>query len=108
MSPRIGKLRHRLTIEQEARTDDGGGGATIVWNDVAEIWAAVEAVAGREKAAAGRITGEVSHLVTIRYRSDLGPAMRFRRNGEVFEILAILDRDGRGRFLDCHCQCRDL
>ncbi len=108
MSARIGKLRHRLTIERAVRTADGGGGGAVAWDEVAEIWAAVEAVSGKETVAADRVSGEVSHLITIRQRSDLGPAMRFRRGSEIFEILAVLDKDGRGRFLECHCERRDL
>jgi SPP1 family predicted phage head-tail adaptor len=108
MSARIGKLRHRLTIERQVPSPDGGGGAAIVWEELAEIWGAVEAVSGRERIEANRTSGEVSQLITIRHRSDLGPAMRFRRGAEIFEILAVLDRDGRGRFLQCHCERRFL
>ena len=108
MKTRIGKLRHRLTIEQETRVADGGGGSTSVWALVAEVWAAMEAMSGGERVAADRIAGEVRCLITIRHRIDLGPAMRFRRGDETFAILAVLDRDGRRRFLDCHCERRDL
>jgi SPP1 family predicted phage head-tail adaptor len=104
---RIGKLRHRLTIEQETRVADGGGGSVSAWAPVAEVWAAVEATGGGERVAADRLGGEVACRVTIRHRADLGPAMRFRRGAEVFAILAVLDRDGRRRFLDCHCERRD-
>lgn len=108
MKTRIGKLRHRLTIEQETRVADGGGGSASVWEPVAEIWGAVEATGGSERVAADRVSGEVRYVITIRHRGDLGPAMRFRRGAEAFAILAVLDRDGRRRFLDCHCERRDL
>jgi SPP1 family predicted phage head-tail adaptor len=108
MSARIGKLRHRLTIEQQTPSADGGGGTVTVWDELAEVWGAVEAVSGRERIEAGRTSGQVSHLITIRHRDDLGPAMRFRREAEIFEILAVLDKDGRGRFLQCHCERRFL
>jgi SPP1 family predicted phage head-tail adaptor len=105
---RIGKLRHRLTLEQAMRTDDGGGGAEAGWEPVAELWAAVEAVSGTETVAADRISGQASYLITIRHREDLRPAMRFRRGAELFHILSALDQDGRKRFLVCHCARRDL
>jgi SPP1 family predicted phage head-tail adaptor len=108
MKTRIGKLRHRLVIEAETRIADGGGGSASVWEPVAEVWAAVEATAGGERVSADRISGNASCKITIRHRSDLGPAMRFRRGAEVFAILAVLDRDSRRRFLDCHCERRDL
>ena len=43
MKTRIGKLRHRLTIEREARAGDGGGGSASTWETVADVWGAVEA-----------------------------------------------------------------
>jgi SPP1 family predicted phage head-tail adaptor len=108
MKARIGKLRHRLILEQPLRTDDGGGGAEAGWEQVAELWAAVEAVSGTETVAADRVSGHASYLITIRYREGLTPAMRFRRGAEGFHILSVLDRDGRKRFLVCHCARRDL
>lgn len=108
MSRRVGKLRHRLTIERGVRITDEGGGASLVWEPVDDVWGAVEAASGKEKVAADRISGTAAYLITIRSRNDLGPAMRFRRGDDIFEILAILDKDGRGRFLQCHCERRDL
>jgi SPP1 family predicted phage head-tail adaptor len=108
MSQRIGKLRHRLTIERAIRTGDGGGGASVVWGVVGDVWGAVEAASGKESVSSERVSGQAAYLITIRNRTDLGPAMRFRRGNEHFEILAILDKDGRGRFLQCHCERRDL
>jgi SPP1 family predicted phage head-tail adaptor len=108
LKTRIGKLRHRLVIEAETRIADGGGGSASAWEPVAEVWGAVEAAAGGERVSADRVSGEISCRITIRHRSDLGPAMRFRRGAEAFAILAVHDRDGRRRFLDCHCERRDL
>jgi SPP1 family predicted phage head-tail adaptor len=105
---RIGRLRHRLTLEASARAGDGGGGAVSTWETVAELWGAVEAVAGKEAVMADRVSGEASYRIVIRHRDDLRPAMRFRRGAEAFGILAVLDADGRRRFLVCDCERRDL
>jgi SPP1 family predicted phage head-tail adaptor len=95
MRARIGRLRHRLTLEARSRANDGG-------------WGAVEAATGKEAVAADRVTGQAAYLIIIRYRGDVTPAMRFRRGTEAFDILAVLDKDGRRRFLVCHCERRDL
>jgi SPP1 family predicted phage head-tail adaptor len=108
VSPRIGKLRHRLVIEAKARTADGGGGAAVAWTEIAEVWGAVEALSGKEAVAAGRVAGTAEYRITLRYRSDVAPAMRLRRGAELFEIVAVLDEDGRRRFLACDCERRDL
>ena len=46
--PRIGSLRHRVVLEAETRTPDGGGDASLGWSPVADLWAAIEPVAGNE------------------------------------------------------------
>jgi SPP1 family predicted phage head-tail adaptor len=108
MSVRIGRLRRRLTIEQEARDPDGGGGAAVAWEALGDVWGAVEALSGKETVGADRISGEAACQITIRHRSDVAPAMRFRDGAEIFHILSALDRDGRRRFLTCQCERRDL
>ncbi len=108
MSVRIGDLHSRLAIEQAVRMDDGGGGADVAWETIAEVWAAVEAVSGGESVEADRVAGKALYRIVIRHRNGVVPAMRFRRGAEIFEIKAVLDRIGRGRFLVCECERRDL
>lgn len=108
MKARIGRLRHRLTLEANARADDGGGGTVSSWSALAELWGAVEAATGKEAIAADRVTGQAAYQIIIRYRDDVIPAMRFRRGAEAFDILAVLDQDGRRSFLVCQCERRDL
>ncbi len=78
MSARIGKLRHRLTLESPSRTDDGGGGADITWETVAEIWGALETSTGAETIVAGRLSGIAAPVITIRYRDDVTPVDALR------------------------------
>jgi len=105
---RIGRLRHRLTLEASTRVNDGGGGAVSTWGAVAELWGTVEAATGKEAVAADRVSGGTAYQIVIRYRDDLAPAMRFRRGEEAFDIVAVLDKYGRRRFLVCLCERRDL
>ena len=104
----IGRLSHRLTLEREVRSADGGGGAGVAWEAAGEMWGAVEELNGTERIRADRISGEANALITIRYRSDVVPAMRFRIGTQIYHVLAVLDGDGCRRFLRCQCQRRDL
>ena len=108
MKLRIGKLRHRLTLQSPSRMDDGGGGAAIAWTDVAELWAALETSTGGETTSAGRLSGTIQAVVTIRYRDAVTPAMRFLFGARILEIRAVLDPDGSRRFLRCLCEEQDL
>ncbi|MGD9783892.1 MAG: phage head closure protein [Hyphomicrobiaceae bacterium] len=104
---RIGELRHRLTLEQTARADDGSGGAVETWEAVEELWAAVRPLNGSEREWADQVAGRVTHEIWVRYRSGVKPAMRFRAVARVFEIHAVIDAGERRRFLRCLAEERD-
>lgn len=102
--PRIGALRHRIVLETSIRAADGGGGASVTWTPVAEVWAAVSPRSGSEQSGAEAVSGRVSHQIIVRHRGDIEPALRFRFGARVFEILAVLDIDERRRLLNCLCR----
>ncbi|MGE0764893.1 MAG: phage head closure protein [Hyphomicrobiaceae bacterium] len=100
----IGALRHRIVLESPVRATDGGGGAVVTWLVVAELWASIEPTAGSEAVVADQVSGRISHVITVRHRPDVVPAMRLRLGTRIFEILAVLDVDERRRLLRCRCR----
>lgn len=103
----IGALRERVVLEAASRTGDGGGGADVLWDAVAELWAAVRPISGEERLAADRVAGRVTHKVVIRHRDGVVPAMRFRQGARILDIVAVLDA-GRRHRLECLCEERNL
>lgn len=95
----FGRLRHRIRIEEQLRTPDGIGGAASVWTPVAEVWAEITPLAGREVSASGGIEGRVTHELRLRHRDGVTPAMRAVLGARVFEIRAVVDVGERRRFL---------
>lgn len=104
----IGTLRHRLTLEQLSRTSDGGGGVTESWVQVAQVWGQLTPLKGGERVEAARIAGRHMHDISLRYRADVEPSMRFRLGVRIFHILSIEDVDGRGKWLKVLCEEREL
>lgn len=104
----IGRLRQRLILEEPIRTPDEGGGVSVGWSPVAELWAQVRPISGGESASRDRITGSVSHEIVIRKRTGTLPTMRLRQDGRCFEILAVIDYDDERRFQKCLVEERDL
>ncbi len=100
---RIAELRHKIQIQEPERTEDGGGGAEIVWRIVADVWAKVEPVSGREEVNADKRRGQISHKLTIRWRPGMGPVQRLVHGGRVLEILSVYDPGERRRWLACAC-----
>lgn len=86
------------------RSDDGGGGTTVVWSPVASVWGAVVTLRGAETFQAERLAPRITHRIRIRHRSGLTAAMRLRDGARIFNIRMLADPDDRERWLDCLCE----
>src|SRR5688572_17575405 len=108
---RIAALRDRLILEQPARTPDGGGGAVLAWEPVAELWAGVRPLSGEERLAHDQVAGRLTHAVWLRHRSGVVPAMRLRQGTgmsvRIYDIVAVLENPSR-TYLKCLCEERSL
>jgi SPP1 family predicted phage head-tail adaptor len=103
----LNRLTERLTLEEPVRTPDGGGGADLSWETVAELWAHVRPITGDERLRHDQLAGRLTHRVTIRRRAGVVPAMRFTQGPRIYEIVAVLDT-ARRAWLDCLCEERSL
>lgn len=101
---KIGRLRHRVVLQRPVRGNDEGGTATITWEPIAPVFAAIEALSGSELERSDGLAARATHRVTLRYRADVSPDMRIILGARTFEIRAALDVDGRKRWLQCHCE----
>jgi len=100
----IGQLRHRVTLQQAVEQDDGYGGRTVTWQDVATVWAAVEPLRGDERYRAQQVRAQLSHRVTIRYRPGVRPGMRVVYGGRLLAITAVIDPEERHERLELLCE----
>jgi SPP1 family predicted phage head-tail adaptor len=103
----IASLRERLTLEQPVRTPDGGGGASVVWEPVTDVWAHVRPISGEERLSHDQLAGRLTHAVWMRRRPGVLPAMRFRQGARIYEIVAVLEAGHHAR-LKCLCEERSL
>lgn len=102
----IGNLDRRLMLQEPVRTSDGAGGATIAWQLVAEVWAAVRPAGGGESEAGEALRARASHEVWLRHRDGVRPDMRFGYGARVLEIRSVAEVGGRRRYLRCLCEER--
>lgn len=89
------RLNERVRVERPVTTDDGYGGKTVVWNELATVFAEVKPVLG---AINEGINGEqrVSHAgyrVVIRLRTDITAAMRFVWGSRVLLIHSLHEHE---------------
>lgn len=102
-------LCQALVLEKPQLVEDGAGGFTQGWIALGTLWAQVDAGTGREAAASGTPVSRVSYKIVVR-AAPWGtperpqPAQRFRDGTRVFNISAVTERDGQGRYLICFAQ----
>ena len=98
-----GQLTARLDLEAPAEVSDGQGGVFVTWYAMASLWAIVEPTSMERQEIASQNRAVISHRITMRFRSDVSVAQRFRKGARIFEILSFQDPDETGRYLVCLC-----
>ncbi len=92
----IGELKHRITIQQNQKVNDGQGGFSSNWVELGKLWAKAETSTPRERF----YRGEDQHLQSITFivrqnQSFLVPSsqasdnLRIVHRGDYFRVNAI-------------------
>lgn len=106
------RLNVALLLEDSQRLSDGMGGHRLVWHALGQVWAAMDARSGRERAAGVGLVSVVQWRITLR-AAPAGdprrprPGQRFRMGQRFFRIEAVAEADGAGRYLDCFAREED-
>lgn len=88
---RVGKLRHRVIIQQPGQAQDPVTGEMLNgWAVYAKAWASVEPLSVKEFIASEAGQSEVSARITIRYRAGITAKMRILHRGQVYNIQGVL------------------
>jgi SPP1 family predicted phage head-tail adaptor len=98
---RSGRLRTRVYLEQSRPATNAVGEPVEAWEVVAETWAGRAGLGGSERFVGDQHTSEIRTAWEFRYRRLFDPRWRIREkhNGQVHEIEAVQDPDGRRRTL---------
>jgi SPP1 family predicted phage head-tail adaptor len=98
---KTGDLRHRVVIlQKQMHGTDTDGYPTQKWEPLFSIWAAVRPASGREYFQAAAVQAEHQVRFTMRYRKDITVDMRLRYDRHNYEIKAVIDLEGRHRWLE--------
>lgn len=104
---RGGLFRHVVAILLDPTTRDtmgqeipAGSAAVVAQN----VRAKIEEAAGGETLRGKQVDATTTHVVTIRYRAGVTPQMYVSWGSRTLGITAVLDRTGRKRELELHCQ----
>lgn len=85
MALAAGRLRHRVTLQRFVSSRDSDGVLQEGWEDVADLWAAIEPASVRAFIAAGAEQSKVTGQIVIRSRRGVKSSMRMlhRRLGDI-------------------------
>jgi len=101
-------LRRAAILEAETQAPDGAGGFAKSWLPLATHRVAILPSSGAEAFEGDRQTSRVTHRIRLRATAALRPRAdhRFTVGNRIFDIRAVFDEGGRGRFLTCLCEER--
>ena len=99
-----GRFRHRLDLESQNEVPDGCGGFSSDWQLLGQVWAAIDNRSSIQDTQIDRLNTRTLFDITIRWRADCLPRMRFQKSGREFLIQTIRDRDETKRYLICTCE----
>ncbi|MEL7253798.1 MAG: head-tail adaptor protein [Pseudomonadota bacterium] len=105
----VPKLNRILVLETPERVSDGAGGFDETWVAQGELWADVRLRTGRETSGEGGALSSNSYRITVRSAPFGAPSrpfagQRFRDGTRIFNIHALGEQDGDGRFLTCFAE----
>jgi SPP1 family predicted phage head-tail adaptor len=89
-----GKLNKRISIERSVAGSPAVnefGEPVVIWDELAEVWAAAEPLSGREFWAQQQVQSEITTRFRIRYRTDILTGMRVVYNSAIYMIKSIID-----------------
>lgn len=103
---RAAKLRHRVTIQQKAETQDPSTGEVVYgWTDyLANVPAEVLTGPGGERFSADAKQSDTTARITLRWFDGLLPTMRIIWQSKRFDILSIETDITDRRELRIRCQ----
>jgi SPP1 family predicted phage head-tail adaptor len=101
-----GELDKRVTLQQLGTATNELNESTAAWANVipagdGKLWARVRDMSGRQYIAANATQNAVVTEIRIRKRAGVVAKMRVLHGHDVYDIEAVLERDGR--WLDLMC-----
>ena len=99
-----GRLRERVTLQQEARVTDTGGGYELSWQDVRTVRARVKPKHGTEQVQGQQLQASTWFYVTIRYREGVEAGQRLLWKGAPLNIRSVINPDEKRQWLELLCE----
>lgn len=87
----IDRLNRRIEIQKKSNTEDGFGGFIEEWVKLMNVWAEIKPTTIFENFEANGTSEKITHIITLRYFSDLKTDNRIKYNNRIFNIKGIIN-----------------
>jgi len=101
---KIGRLRHRISIQKYVAARDSFGGELETWEDVANVWASIEPISGKEYFASQQVNAQVTTRIITRHIEGITPKMRVVFQDRSFNILSVININEKKKELHLMCE----
>lgn len=101
---KAGLLNTRITIEQQATTQDAAGQVVGGWTTLATVWADVRQQRGMEAIRADAMISTTKASIRIRRRTDVNAGMRVVDGTTTYNILAVSQDTSGKTYTDLICE----
>lgn len=87
-------LNRRIVVFAKSEVDNGAGGWTEIYTKIAQPWAEVKGLDGRESVMNQVLQGISVYRIRVRYRDDVTDTCQIYHDGRVLNIRSAVDPDG--------------
>jgi SPP1 family predicted phage head-tail adaptor len=98
-----GELRHMVAIQSKPSTPNANGQIDDTWTTILTAHAKIEPAGQPAQIVAGAELPNVTHIVTMRFRSNITTRNRLVYAGRVFDIESVIDIEERHFWLQLGC-----
>lgn len=103
-----GRLNNLVKIQKRTGAKDAYGQETERWTDIAEVWANIKPISGREQMRFGTLGTTLTHTVATHYRNDLdlpmqAGAWRIQYGSRMLNINSCFSLDEAHQWLIFNC-----
>lgn len=96
---KIGKLRHKASIEAYTEAVNSFGEAIKTWVKVSDIWCSIKPLNGNEKYVSAEKHATATHQCITRFIDGIDPKMRVVYGTRIFEITAPMNVNEESKML---------
>ncbi len=107
----VGKLRHKIEIEERIAEQDRTGAPTESWVTWRNVWASISPLNGRMQLQAEQVSSEITHRIYVRALDVTGIDTTYRirytegRTGDerTFDIESVINLHEQDRIVELMC-----